>query len=409
MTDVDVKRQLEVISRGVEEIITPEELEDKLKRKDRLTVKLGIDPTAKDIHLGFAVVLRKFRQFQDLGHRCVLILGDFTAMVGDPSGKSKTRPMLSKEQIEENVKTYLKQMSKIISVEKAEVVYNSEWLGKMSLEELIRLASKYTLAQMLEREDFKNRYKSQSPIGLHELLYPLFQAYDSVYLNADVELGGIDQRFNILVARYIQKQYGQEPEVAVLTPVLEGLDGVQKMSKSLGNYVGISEKPEVMFSKLMTVPDHLIPRYMLLATDIPLQDIEAFKEGMESGKLNPRDVKMIMAQEIVRLYWGDKAAERAKEEFIKVYSKGELPSEVESISVPKQLIADDGTVNLIDLLLHAGLADSRREAKRMIDSGALEIDGEKVQRGTRNLRVQKERLLIKYGKRTFKELVFSEN
>ncbi len=408
MVTSEVKEQIGLISRGVEEIITLEELEDKLSRKGHLTVKLGIDPTAKDIHLGFAVVLRKFRQFQDLGHRCVLILGDFTAMVGDPSGKSKTRPMLSSDEIRENVRTYLKQMSKIIDVSKAEVVYNSQWLGKMSLEELVKLASKYTLAQMLEREDFRERYKKHNPIGLHELLYPLFQAYDSVYLKADVELGGIDQRFNILVARYIQRQYNQEPEVAVLTPVLEGLDGVQKMSKSLGNYVGISEPPQVMFQKLMQVPDHLIARYMLLCTDIPEQDIESFQEAMENGKMNPRDVKMLMARQIVSMYWGEDEAETAMQEFIRVFSEGELPSSVEEVRVPSQIILN-GEVNLIDLLLHCGLADSRREAKRMIDSGGLEIDGRKVERGTRKLRVETERVLIKYGKRVYLYARFTEN
>ncbi len=397
LTPQEVEHQLQLISRGVEEIITLDELKEKLSKKGRLKVKLGIDPTAKDIHLGFAVVLRKFKLFQELGHHTTLILGDFTAMVGDPSGKNKTRPMLTKEDVQRNVQNYLPQLGKIIDLSKTEVVYNSQWLDSMKLSDFIKLASKYTLAQMLEREDFKKRFEAHQPISLHELIYPLLQAYDSVVLEADVELGGIDQKFNILVARYIQKEYGQEPEVGVLTPILEGLDGVQKMSKSLGNYVGISEPPEVMYRKLMRVPDHLIIRYMILCTDMPMDEINQYKKALEEGTINPRDAKMKMAFNVVRMYWGEEEASKAQEEFIRVFSKGELPVNLKTVEVGLDEVSrSEGGLDLVELLYRAGIASSKREAKRMVSS-SLKVNGEEVKERFLEIPPNRE-LIINYGK-----------
>ena len=366
-----VTNQIKMILKGTQEVINLEELEDKLKRKEKLIVKLGIDPTANSIHLGFAVVLRKFRLFQDLGHDTYLVLGDFTALIGDPSGKSKTRPMLTKEEIEDNLKTYFKQLAKIIDLNKTKIVYNSSWLNKLSPYEIISLASKYTLAQMLEREDFKNRYLNREPISLHELMYPLFQAYDSVYLKADVELGGIDQKFNFLVTRYIQEKYDQEPEVAVMMPILEGLDGVNKMSKSLNNYVGIDEDPLTMFSKIMTIPDNLIYRYYELCTNLPTETIEKLKE-MNKDR-NPRDVKLELAKEIVSIYHSEELANQAFEEFIKIYSKKDLPSNIPIHYIPPNIINEENKVNIIDLLYISGIVESKSEAKRLISQGGVYI------------------------------------
>ncbi len=363
--------QIKMILKGTQEIINLQELEDKLKQKEKLIVKLGIDPTANSIHLGFAVVLRKFRLFQDLGHETYLVLGDFTALIGDPSGKSKTRPMLTKQEIEENLKTYFKQLAKIIDLNKTKIVYNSTWLNKLTPYEIISLTSRYTLAQMLEREDFKNRYLNREPISLHELMYPLFQAYDSVYLKADVELGGIDQKFNFLVTRYIQEKYNQEPEVAVMMPILEGLDGVNKMSKSLNNYVGIDEEPLTMFSKIMTIPDNLIYRYYELCTNLPTETIEKLKEINKNR--NPRDVKLELAKEIVSIYHSEELANLAFEEFIKIYSKKDLPSDIPSHYIPPNIINEENKVNIIDLLYISGIVESKSEAKRLISQGGVYV------------------------------------
>lgn len=369
-----ISSQLRKILENTEEVINVEELKGKLLKKERLVVKLGIDPTASSIHLGFAVVLRKFRIFQELGHETYLILGDFTALIGDPSGKNKTRPMLTKEQIEENLKTYIPQLGKIIDLKKTKIVYNSEWLSKLTPYEIIKLTSNYTLAQMLEREDFKNRYKSNEPISLHELLYPLFQAYDSVSLKADIELGGIDQKFNFLVARYIQEKYGQEPEVAIMMPILEGTDGVNKMSKSLGNYIGIDEEPNLMFTKLMSIPDNLIERYFKLCTNLPQENIEKFFSLYN----NPKDIKLILAKEIVSLYHGEEKANQAFEEFINVYSKKELPSQIPIFKIPSNLIDKENNINIIEALYLSGITESKAEAKRLLSQGGIYINGQKL-------------------------------
>lgn len=373
-TKIEIKEQINKIKENTEEVINLEELEIKLKKKQRLKVKLGIDPTASSIHLGFAVVLRKFRLFQELGHETFLILGDFTAMIGDPSGKNKTRPMLTKQEIEENLKTYIPQLGKIIDLSKTKIVYNSQWLSELKPEDIIKLSSKYTLAQMLEREDFKNRYKSNEPISLHELLYPLFQAYDSVYLQADVELGGIDQKFNFLVARYIQEKYEQDPEVAVMMPILEGIDGKNKMSKSLGNYIGIDEKPIDMFVKTMSIPDNLIRRYFSLCTNVPQENVEK----LFSIHSNPRDVKLILAKEIVSIYHGEEEANKAYEEFINVYSKKELPANIPTFKLPPYLIDNQGNLNIVETLYTLGILESKAEAKRLLSQGGIYLNGKKL-------------------------------
>ncbi len=369
-----IKEQLEKISRNTQEIINLEELESKLSRKSKLKVKLGIDPTANSIHLGFAVVLRKFKLFQDLGHETILVLGDFTALIGDPSGKNKTRPMLTQKEIEENLKTYLPQLGKIIDLQKTKIVYNSQWLSNLKPEEIIKLTSRYTLAQMLEREDFKNRYKSNEPISLHELMYPLFQAYDSVYLQADVELGGIDQKFNFIVTRYIQEKYNQEPEVAIMLPILEGIDGVNKMSKSLGNYIGIDEDPLTMFTKIMSINDNLIKRYFQLCTNLPEENIEKFFKIYE----NPRDIKYILAKEIVSIYHSEEKANKAYEEFVNIYSQKNLPSHIPFFKINSELIDSQNNLNIIEALYAAGILESKAEAKRLLSQGGIYLNGQKL-------------------------------
>ncbi|MFN3995099.1 MAG: tyrosine--tRNA ligase [bacterium] len=383
--------QLEKIIANTQEIISLEELKEKLSKKEKLTVKLGIDPTANTIHLGFAVVLRKFRLFQELGHNTYLILGDFTALIGDPSGKNKTRPMLTKEQIEENLKTYIPQLGKIIDLKKTNIVYNSQWLSTLKPEEIVKLSSKYTLAQMLEREDFKNRYKSNEPISLHELLYPLFQAYDSVYIKADIELGGIDQKFNFIVTRYIQEKYDQEPEIAIMMPILEGTDGVNKMSKSLGNYIGINDEPNLMFTKIMSIPDNLIKRYFDLCTNLPSENVEK----LFSLHSNPRDIKLILAKEIVSIYHGEDKAQQAFEEFINVYSKKDLPSEIPVFKIPANLIDKDNNVNIIEALYVSGIVESKAEAKRLLSQGGIYLNGQKLSQ--KSVKFQ-EPFIIRIGK-----------
>ncbi|MFN4220137.1 MAG: tyrosine--tRNA ligase [bacterium] len=383
--------QLEKIIANTQEIISLEELKEKLSKKEKLTVKLGIDPTANTIHLGFAVVLRKFRLFQELGHNTYLILGDFTALIGDPSGKNKTRPMLTKEQIEENLKTYIPQLGKIIDLKKTNIVYNSQWLSTLKPEEIVKLSSKYTLAQMLEREDFKNRYKSNEPISLHELLYPLFQAYDSVYIKADIELGGIDQKFNFVVTRYIQEKYDQEPEIAIMMPILEGTDGVNKMSKSLGNYIGINDEPNLMFTKIMSIPDNLIKRYFDLCTNLPSENVEK----LFSLHSNPRDIKLILAKEIVSIYHGEDKAQQAFEEFINVYSKKDLPSEIPVFKIPVNLIDKDNNVNIIEALYVSGIVESKAEAKRLLSQGGIYLNGQKLSQ--KSVKFQ-EPFIIRIGK-----------
>ncbi|WP_041434688.1 tyrosine--tRNA ligase [Thermodesulfatator indicus] len=370
------EEQLEYLKRGVVDIIEEKELLEKLKRAEKtgkpLKIKAGFDPTAPDLHLGHTVLLRKMRHFQDLGHEVYFLIGDFTAMIGDPSGRSDTRPPLTREQVLENAKTYEAQVFKILDPEKTKVAFNSEWMSKFTAEDFIRLCAKYTVARMLERDDFKKRFESHRPIAIHELIYPLIQAYDSVALEADVELGGTDQLFNLLVGRDIQREYSQEPQIVMTVPILEGLDGVQKMSKSLGNYIGITEPPQEMFGKIMSISDELMWRYYELLTDVPLDQIARWKEEAASGKINPKDLKINLAKIIVAQYHSEEAAEKAAQEFEKVFAKGGLPEDIPQVEVPA------GEVWLPRFLKEQGLVKSTSEARRLISQGGVHLDGEKV-------------------------------
>jgi tyrosyl-tRNA synthetase len=393
--------QLDLIRRGVAEIIPEEDLVRKLERsiarREPLRVKLGLDPTAPDIHLGHTVVLHKMRQFQQLGHQVIVILGDFTARIGDPTGRSETRKPLSPEEIEANAATYREQIFKILNPERTRVVFNSQWLAPLTFAEVIALAARYTVARMLERDDFARRFREGSPIGIHEFLYPLMQGYDSVALAADVELGGTDQRFNLLVGRVLQREYGQEPQVAITMPILEGLDGVQKMSKSLGNYVGITEPPGEMYGKIMSLPDELMVRYFELVTAVPTEEVRSIAEGLAAGRLHPRDVKMRLAREIVTAYHSRDAAERAEAEFVRVFRHHDLPEEVPAFRVAP------GRVWLPRLMVEAGLAPSTSEARRLIQQGGVKVDGIPVADPAAEI-VPAEGMVIKAGKRRFVRL-----
>ncbi|WPD19849.1 tyrosine--tRNA ligase [Thermaerobacter composti] len=375
-TALSPREQLEVLRRGAAEIVTEDELLRKLERSVRtgrpLRVKLGLDPTAPDLHLGHTVVLRKLRQFQDLGHQVVLIIGDFTGRIGDPTGKSVTRPQLTEEQVRENARTYAEQLGRILDMERTELTFNDRWLGAMTFADVVRLAAKYTVARMLERDDFAQRYREGRPIAIHEFLYPLAQAYDSVAVRADVELGGTDQKFNLLVGREIQREYGQEPQVALLMPLLEGTDGRDKMSKSLGNYIGIAEPPGEMFGKTMSIPDPLIVKYMVLATDLDMDEIRRLERGMAEGTVNPRDAKLRLAHALVRMYHGKAAADAAQEEFLRVFSRHELPAAMPEVTLPAPRL------DAVRLLRVAGMAPSNSEARRLIEQGAVRLDGRRI-------------------------------
>ncbi len=389
-----VEEQLKLIRRGTVEIISEEELRKKLEKGEPLVVKTGFDPTAPDLHLGHTVLLRKMRHFQELGHKVIFLIGDFTARIGDPSGRSEMRKPLTPEQIEENAATYKKQFFKVLDPEKTIVAYNSEWLGKLSFADIIKLAGKFTVAQFLEREDFAKRFAEGRPIGIHELLYPIAQAYDSVALKADVELGGTDQKFNLLIGRELQRYFGQEPQVAVLMPILEGLDGVQKMSKSLGNYVGIDEPPFEMFGKLMSIPDSLMIKYFELLTDFSMEEIESFKKDLEAGRVHPKELKAKLAFNIVKTYHSEEDAIKAQEEFERVFSKKERPSEV-----PLKTFSQ-WEKKIVDLLVEGGLVSSKSEAKRLISQGGVKVDGSKVEDINQIIDLSKERF-VQVGKRRF--------
>jgi tyrosyl-tRNA synthetase len=373
-----VTEQMAALRRGADDIITEAELEAKLARGKPMRVKLGIDPTAPDVHLGWAVVLRKLRQFQDFGHTACLIVGDFTAMIGDPTGKSKTRRQLSREEVMGYVERLKPQLFRILDPERTQVYYNADWLGKMTFAEVIQLASRYTVARILEREDFANRLANNLPLGMHEILYPLCQGYDSVAIEADVELGGSDQRFNNLVGRDLQREYGQEPQIVFLMPLLIGLDGKEKMSQSLGNYIGICEPPDQMFGKVMSLPDELMTHYFVLCTDVPLEEVEALERDWREGRVNPRDVKRRLAREIVALYHSPDAAAHADEEFVRIFSQRQAPTDAPEVAIPPHLIREDGTVMLAALIAGIGYAPSNSEARRLIQGGGVELDGERV-------------------------------
>jgi tyrosyl-tRNA synthetase len=369
-----IREQIAELSRGTDEVLPENGLETKLKLGRPLIVKAGFDPTAPDLHIGHTVLINKMRQFQQLGHDVVFLIGDFTGMIGDPSGKNATRPPLSPDEIKVNADTYETQIFKILDKSKTRVEFNSNWMGNMDAAGVIKLAARHTVARMLERDDFNKRYTSGQPISIHEFLYPLVQGYDSVMLKADVELGGTDQKFNLLVGRQLQQDYGQEPQIVMTTPLLEGLDGVQKMSKSVGNYVGITEAPGEMFGKIMSISDDLMWRYFEVLSFRPLADIASLRRSVDEG-LNPRDAKFELAQEIVARFHDEASAESAKQEFISRFQQGAMPEEISEVT----LASEDGQLGIAHLLKRAGLVSSTSEAFRMIQQGAVKIDGQRVE------------------------------
>lgn len=371
MADQDLEQMLAEIRRGTDEIILEEDLRRKLASGRPLRIKAGFDPTAPDLHFGHTVLINKLRQFQDLGHQVVFLIGDFTGMIGDPSGKSATRPPLTREQVKANAETYKEQVFKILDPEKTEVRFNSEWMDELGAAGLIRLASQHTVARMLERDDFDKRYKGGQPIAIHEFLYPLIQGYDSVALKADVEFGGTDQKFNLLMGRTLQKHYEQEPQVCITVPILEGLDGVQKMSKSLGNYIGVTDAPGEMFRKLLSVPDELVWRYFELLSLKPLAEIEALKAEVEAG-MSPQEAKKVLAAELITRFHDAAAAEAAPRSAGNQIGLGDIPENLPEVEVS---VGEDGSLRLLDLLREAGLAQSGKAAKDMLGRGVVYVDG----------------------------------
>jgi len=371
------KTLLQEISRGVDEILLEKDLVERLESGKTLRIKAGFDPTAPDLHVGHTVLINKMRQFQDLGHEVIFLIGDFTGMIGDPTGKNATRPPLTRDDVIENARTYEQQIFKILDPEKTLVMFNSSWMGEMNASDLVALAARHTVARMLERDDFNKRYKSGQPIAIHEFLYPLVQGYDSVAIKADVELGGTDQKFNMLVGRQLQEAYDQKPQVVITVPILEGLDGVNKMSKSLGNYIGINEAPEEQFGKIMSISDDLMWRYFELLSFRPLAEIEGFKQQIAGGT-NPRDIKFLLGEEIVARFHSEADATRAREAFISRFQKGAMPDEMPEL----ELGLESGQRTVPQILKAAGLAKSTSEAARLIKQGGVRIDGEKVADGT---------------------------
>ena len=399
---ISAAEQFRLISRGVADLLPEDEFKKKLEKavatKTPLIVKLGLDPTAPDIHLGHTVVLRKLKLFQDFGHKVIILIGDFTARIGDPTGKSVTRPPLTEEQVITNAKTYQEQIFKVLDPAKTEVRFNSEWLSKLDFADVLKLASKYTVARMLERDDFHKRYTEGRPISIHEFMYPLMQGYDSIALKADVEFGGTDQTFNLLMGRHLQGEEGMPEQTIITMPILEGLDGVQKMSKSLGNYIGISEAPSEMYGKAMSIPDELMMRYFMLVTDMSIEEQEQLSKDLESGAAHPRDVKMKLAHTIVRLYHGEEAANFGQDEFIRVFQKHAMPTDI-----PEYKVAiTEEPVFVPQLLSDAGLTASNGEARRSIKAGAFKIDGEKC---NEEHIVLKDGMVLQVGKRKFIKIV----
>lgn len=401
---ISLEEQLKVIKRGTVEILPEEDLIRKLERSIKenkpLRIKQGYDPTAPDIHLGHTVCLRKLRQFQELGHQVVLIIGDYTGMVGDPSERSETRPQLSLEQVRKNAQTYQKQFFNVVEKEKTEVHFNGEWFSKMSFQEIMHLASKFTLARILERDDFSKRYKEQIPISIHELFYPLMQAYDSVMVKADLEIGATEQKFNLLAARQIQEIYGQEPQVILTMPVLPGTDGVQRMAKSVGNYIGVAEPPKEIFGKIMSIPDDLIYTYFELLTDVLENDLLKIRRLLEDKTTNPMTLKKRLGKEIVRMYHNQKEADKACEEFEKVFSKKELPEEIPI----KYFEHDEPEIWIPHMIVKAGCAKSNGEVRRLIKQGGLYLDNQRIDDENLKVPVQGEKL-VKLGKRRFYKII----
>lgn len=395
-----IEDQMKIILKGVDSIIDEKDLKEKLEKAEKegrqLTVKLGLDPSAPDIHLGHTVVLRKMKQLQDLGHKVIILIGDFTGKIGDPTGKSATRKALTTEQVLENAQTYKEQIFKVLDPEKTEVRFNSEWLGELKFDEVVKLAATITVARMLEREDFKKRYENQQPISVHEFFYPLMQGYDSVALNADIELGGTDQRFNLLMGRSLQREFGQESQVVIMMPLLEGLDGVNKMSKSLGNYIGIDEPASVMYQKAMEIPDELIIKYYNLVTDVHPDDVAKVVERLKNGE-NPRNIKMELAREIVRLYHSEEDVLLAEERFKSVFQKGQIPTDILTVEVSKE------NLDIAGVLVENKMVPSKSELRRLVTQGGVKINQEKIS-NLQDVNAEGE-LVIQIGKKKFIKLI----
>ncbi|UNC92638.1 tyrosine--tRNA ligase [Candidatus Contubernalis alkaliaceticus] len=395
---MNAQQQFEIIKGGTVEILQEDDLLKKLEKSIKtgkpLIGKLGFDPSAPDLHLGHAVVLHKIKDFQDLGHDVVIILGDFTGRIGDPTGRSETRKQLTEEEVIVNAKTYQEQIFKILDPDKTRLVFNSEWLQELNFVDVIELSSKYTVARMLERDDFSKRFKENYPISIHEFFYPLMQGYDSVAIEADVEFGATEQKFNLLMGRHLQKEYGQQPQIAITMPILVGLDGVKKMSKSLGNYIGISEPPAEIYGKAMSIADEFMMEYFRLATRLDSQEILKFEEGLKSGELHPRDLKMKLARELVAMYYSESDALLAEQNFQKVFKQKEIPSEIPEVILEKE------SVWIVKLLTETGLVPSKSEARRMVKQGAVKFNGEKVTDIEGMLRME-DGAVLQVGKRKF--------
>jgi len=398
---ISQKDAMQQFKRGCDEILLEDELQAKLQRGKPLRIKAGFDPTAPDLHLGHTVLINKMRQFQEQGHHILFLIGDFTGMIGDPSGKSATRPALTPEQISENAETYQKQVFKILDPETTEICFNSSWHGSRSSADMIRLAARHTVARMLERDDFSRRYRNNQPISIHEFLYPLVQGWDSVEMKADVELGGTDQKFNLLVGRELMKAEGMEPQVILTMPILEGLDGVQKMSKSLGNYIGIEDAPNDMFGKIMSISDELMWRYFELLSFRPMSEVEQFQRDVSAGA-NPRDIKFLLAEEIITRFHNAGAAEGAKQDFITRFARGALPDDMPEV----ELTLEQDTIGIAALLKQSGLTASTSESFRMIKQGAVKLDGEKV--SDRGLDLARGSVVVaQVGKRKFSRITIN--
>ncbi len=398
-----LNEQMDLIKRGVVEIIPEDELvkkiEKSIKTSKPLNIKLGCDPSRPDLHIGHSVVIRKLAQFQELGHQAILIIGDFPGMIGDPSGRNATRPALTLEQTRINGESYFNQASKILHKEKTKIVYNSEWLGKMTFEDVIKLASKYTVARMIERDDFTKRFKAGEPISVHEFLYPLAQAMDSVAIESDVELGGTDQKFNLLVGRDIQREYGLEPQIIITMPLLVGIDGVEKMSKSYDNYIGISDEPSQIYGRTLSIPDNLIYQYFELATNVTNDKLKEIKKLLSDGKTNPRDIKRELARTLVTMYHDEEAAINAEKEFDNIFINKGTPDDIEEFK-----INETKEINILDLIILVNFAPSKGEARRLVTQGGVSIDGEKIIDLQKNISIKKG-MILKVGKRKFIKLI----
>ncbi len=399
------EEQLHIIASGAAQIVPESALLEKLKRGKPLNIKLGVDPTAPDIHLGHAVPLRKLRQFQDLGHQVTLIIGDGTALIGDPSGRNSTRPQLTREQIKQNAQTYVDQAFKVLDPEKTTLRYNSEWILSLDMEHLLKLMAHFTVARILERDDFHNRYTSNLPISLHEFMYPVMQAYDSVVIKADVELGGTDQLFNLLAGRELMEKMGMEPQVCLTLPLLEGTDGVKKMSKSYGNYIGLTDEPADMFGKVMSIPDELMVKYYRLASTESVKEIDAIEKGLANDELHPNKVKRALARNIVAAYYDEEQAQAAEEQFDVVFKNHDVPDDIAEFA-PDLTPNDEGLVYLAKIIHDAGLVQSVGEARRLIDGGGVKLDGEAVAAKAYNVEPEKLKdCVLQVGKRKFVKLV----